>query len=98
MQEPEVVDSDARKWALQIHASEGRSADSALAMLPPEEVETRAVDWLVTMEACGWRIDGAPVVNPRAALRGYLREAANGRSKRFREVSPGAGEAVEFES
>lgn len=62
MQEPDVVDSDARKWALRIHASEGRSADSALAMVPPEEVETWAVDWLVTMQARGWRLDGAPVV------------------------------------
>ena len=66
-------------------------------MFPPEEVETWAVDWLVTMQARGWQLGGAPVVNPRAALRGYLRKAAAGRSKRFREISrdPGTAEAAD---
>lgn len=95
--QPEVAEDEARGWALQIHAAEGRSADSTLAMFPPEEVEAWAVDWLVTMQARGWQLDGAPVANPRAALRGYLRKAANGRSKRFREVSSGNCELADLE-
>ena len=87
----ETFEGNTRKWVLQIHASEGRSADSALATLPPEEVGTWVVDWRVTMTARGWRLDGAPVINHCAALRGYLRKAANGRSKPFREVSQSNG-------
>ena len=93
----EIYEEDARAWARQFHMLEGRSAGSTLAMFPPEEVETWAIDWLVTMQARGWQLGGSPVVNPRAALRGYLRKAAAGRSKRFREISrnPGTAEAAD---
>jgi len=84
---PEVSEDEARAWARKIHEIEGRGVDSTVGIFPPEEVEAWAVDWLVAMQARGWRLSDAPVVNPRAALRGYLRKAAAMRSKRFREFS-----------
>lgn len=87
-----VAEDDARRWGRKIHEEEGKSSDSVLAMFPPAEAERWAVDWFVAMERQGWELGGSPVVNPRAALRGYLRKAAEGRSRGSR-IAAGTKEA-----
>ena len=82
-----ISEENAREWARDFHAIEGRDPVNALGIFPPEEVEQWAVDWLLTMEAAGWVMpDGRAVETPKAALRGYLRHSASRHSKRFREL------------